>query len=164
MRIVAYRRLENKSRPLEWAEFSTPMWYGVGPEYELLQKILFGPYWWVFWILHLLLGSLIPIVLLVTQRKRPLWVGVAGALIATTFMAVRLNIVVPGLIEPQLRGLEEAYQNPRLLFEYVPSLFEWQVVLFIVSLGFGLFYLGYRLLPLVEPRAGLRPRRRRDAP
>jgi len=136
---------------LEWAEFSIPMWYGVGPEYELLQKVLFGPFWWVFWVLHLLLGSLIPIVLLVTRAKKPFWVGIAGGLIATTFMAVRLNIVVPGLIEPQLRGLEEAYQNPRLLFEYVPSLFEWQVVLFIVSLGFGLFYLGYRLLPLVEP-------------
>ena len=139
---------------LEWAEFSIPMWYGVGPEYELLQKILFGPFWWVFWVLHVLLGSLIPLFLLLTQRKQPLWLGVAGALIAVSFMAVRLNIVVPGLIEPQLRGLEEAYQNPRLLFEYVPSLFEWQVVLFIVALGVGLFYMAHRLLPLTRPHVG----------
>ncbi len=139
---------------LEWAEFSIPMWYGVGPEYELLQKVLFGPYWWVFWVLHMLLGSLIPIFLLVTQSRKPFWVGVAGVLITTTFMAVRLNIVVPGLIEPQLRGLEEAYYNPRLLFEYVPSLFEWQVILFILALGFGLFYLGNRLLPLMEREEG----------
>lgn len=135
---------------LEWAEFSIPMWYGVGPEFELLQKVLFGPFWWVFWILHVLLGTLIPIAIFLTQRSKPLWLGVASGLIAVTFMAVRLNIVVPGLIEPQLRGLEEAYQHKRLLFEYVPSLFEWQVVLFIVALGFGLFYLGRKLLPVIS--------------
>ena len=135
---------------LEWAEFSIPMWYGVGPEFELLQKVLFGPFWWVFWILHVLLGTLIPIVIFLTQRDKPLWLGVAGGLIAVTFMAVRLNIVVPGLIEPTLRGLEEAYRHERLVFEYVPSLFEWQVVLFICALGFGLFYLGRKLLPVIS--------------
>jgi molybdopterin-containing oxidoreductase family membrane subunit len=135
---------------LEWAEFSIPMWYGVGPEFELLRKVLFGPFWWVFWILHVLLGTLIPIVIFLTQRSKPLWLGVAGGMIAVTFMAVRLNIVVPGLIEPQLRGLEEAYQHERLIFEYVPSFFEWQVVLFIVAFGFGLFYLGRKLLPVIS--------------
>ncbi len=135
---------------LEWAEFSIPMWYGVGPEFELLQKVLFGPFWWVFWILHVLLGTLVPIAIFLTQRNKPLWLGVAGGLIAVTFMAVRLNIVVPGLIEPQLRGLEKAYHHEKLVFEYVPSLFEWQAVLFICALGFALFYLGKTLLPVMS--------------
>lgn len=137
---------------LEWAEYSIPMWYAVGPEYELLKRVLFGEFWWVFWVLHFLLGSLIPIFILVRWPKDPIKVGVAGTLIAFTFMAIRLNIVVPGLIEPQLKGLEKAFVDPRLRFEYVPSLFEWQVVLFIVALGFALFYIGYRLLPITETK------------
>lgn len=135
---------------LEWAEYSIPMWYAVGHEYDLMTKVLFGPYWWVFWILHIVLGSFIPIYLLVGKSKNPMAVGIAGLLIATTFMAVRLNIVVPGLIEPQLHGLERAYQDSRLTFEYVPALFEWQVVLFVITIGVALFYLGYRLLPIVD--------------
>lgn len=137
---------------LEWAEYSIPMWYAVGPEYELLKRVVFGEFWWVFWVLHFLLGSLIPIFILVKWSKDPIKIGIAGALIVLTFMTVRLNIVVPGLIEPPFKGLEEAFIDPRLKFEYVPSLFEWQVVLFIVALGFALFYVGYRLLPITETK------------
>ncbi|MEK6978130.1 MAG: NrfD/PsrC family molybdoenzyme membrane anchor subunit [Candidatus Hydrothermarchaeota archaeon] len=137
---------------LEFAEFSIPMWYGVGPEYELMRKVLFGSFWWVFWVVHLLLGSLIPIGILATQRERPLRVGAAGLLISFTFMAARLNIVVPGLIEPQLRGLEEAFHDPRLVFQYFPSLFEWQVFAFVIALGIALFCVGQRLLPLMGER------------
>ncbi|RMH31637.1 MAG: hypothetical protein D6692_00300 [Planctomycetota bacterium] len=133
---------------LEWAEFSIPMWYGVGHENTLLREVLFGEYWYVFWIFHVLLGSVIPIALLATRPGRPLAAGVAGGLIALTFLAVRLNIVIPGLITPQLEGLQSAYVDNRLRFEYVPSLFEWSVVAFIVALALGLFMLGVRYLPL----------------
>jgi len=138
---------------LEWAEFSIPMWYGVGHEYELLQEVLFGQYWYVFWIFHILLGSAIPIVLLLTRPGRPLAAGLAGGLIALTFLAVRLNIVIPGLITPQLEGLQSAYVDNRLRFEYVPSLFEWSVVAFVVALALGLFMLGARYLPLRQNAA-----------
>jgi molybdopterin-containing oxidoreductase family membrane subunit len=63
-------------------------------------------------------------------------------------MTVRLNIVIPGLLDPHLQGLQNAFTDHRLVFWYVPSFFEWQVTLFIVALGTGLFYLGYRFLPL----------------
>ena len=133
---------------LEWAEFSIPMWYGVGHEHDLLMEVLFGQYWFVFWIFHILLGSAIPAFLLITKPKNPYAVGAAGGLIALTFLAVRLNLVIPGLITPQLEGLQNAYVDSRLRFEYFPSLFEWSVVAFIVALAFGLFILGSRILPL----------------
>jgi molybdopterin-containing oxidoreductase family membrane subunit len=135
---------------LEWAEFSTPMWYGVGHEYTLLKRMLFGEFWWVFWIVHFGLGSVLPLIILATSRRRPWAVGLAGLLVAVTFMTVRLNIVIPGLIDPPLRGLQNAFIDKRLVFQYTPNLFEWQLVMFIVAVGVGLFYVGLKLLPLTE--------------
>jgi molybdopterin-containing oxidoreductase family membrane subunit len=137
---------------LEWAEFSIPMWYGVGSEYHLMKEVLFGKFWWVFWGVHIFFGSVIPIYLLLAKKGKPWAVGLACFLIAATFLAVRLNIVVPGLVEPNLQLLENAFVDHRLKFSYLPSFFEWQVTLFIVAIGTGLFYLGYKYLPLMEER------------
>ncbi len=151
---------------LEWAEFSIPMWYRVGSEYVLMKNVLFGSHWYVFWIVHGLLGVAVPVALLITAPRRPLAVGAAAALAAVTFFAVRLNLVIPGLITPQLQGLQTAYQSHRLSYQYTPTVFEWQVLLFVVVLGIGVFYLGYRHLPLTagpaESELG-RPVRHPDA-
>lgn len=130
---------------LEWAEFSIPLWYGVGHEYEALMGVLFGPFWYVFWIVHVLFGMLIPALLLWRLPQRPRVVGLAGLLTAGAFLAVRLNLVIPSQVQPQLKGLINAYQDARLRFEYVPSFFEWSVVAFAVAVGALLIYLGDRL-------------------
>ncbi len=145
---------------LEWAEYSIPMWYGVGTEFDLLKNVLFGPYWYVFWIAHMLFGVAIPVVLLTVYRRRPWSIGIAGALIAVTFFAVRLNLVIPGLVTPELRGLETAYLDPiggRLSYTYLPSFFEWQVLGGILAAGIAVFYLGYRYLPMSARVAAIRP-------
>ena len=136
---------------LEWAEFSIPMWYGVGPEYEALMALLFGDFWWVFWIFHMLLGSVIPVILLIAKPTSRGATLVAGGLIAVTFMAVRLNIVIPGqVLAPTLKGLADAYQDARLQFSYMPSVYEWSVVAFVVAAGIGAMYVGKKLLPLTK--------------
>ena len=137
---------------LEWAEFSTPMWYRIGQEHGLMKEILFGQYWYVFWIFHMALGSIIPILLLIWKPVSRWAVGIGGGLIAVTFLTVRLNIVIPGLITPTLRGLENSYVDHRLVFQYAPSWFEWSVVAFIVALGGAIFYIGSRILPLAQIR------------
>ncbi|WP_457633811.1 NrfD/PsrC family molybdoenzyme membrane anchor subunit [Oceanithermus desulfurans] len=141
---------------LEWAEYSIPMWYGIGAEYDKLMYVLFGPFWWNFWIVHVLLGVLIPLVLLVWYRK-PLGIALASLLITVTFFAVRLNLVIPGLVFPELRGLERSYTDPippvnRLSFDYLPSVFEWQIFFGVIAMGIALFYIGYRWLPLVTDK------------
>jgi len=135
---------------LEWAEISIPAWYRVGQGYDILKTVLFGDFWYVFWIFHILLGSLIPIILLVWRPASRLAAGTAGMLIAGTFMAVRLNLVIPGQITPQLEGIQNAYVDSRLMFSYVPSMYEWSVIAFVVALGAILFLVGRRLLPLAE--------------
>jgi len=135
----------------EWAEFSIPMWYGVGSEYTLLLQVLFGHYWFVYWIFHIGLGVVVPILLLARARS-VVAVGTASALVAVTFFAIRLDLVIPGLIVPELQGLQSAYLDPigqRLSYTYLPSFFEWQVVMGVLAVGIALFYLGYRYLPLV---------------
>jgi len=136
---------------LEIADLTAPTWYGIGDALAYEQVVLFGPYWYVFWIGHVLLGLAIPLSLLILFSRKPKMIGLAGALYAVAYFAVRLNIVIPGYVLPLIPGLQYAYIDPRLLYTYFPSLDEWGVLLFVVMLGFGLFFLGYRTLPL---RAG----------
>ncbi len=133
---------------LEWAEFSVPMWYAIGPEYTQLTGVLFGPFWYVFWIFHLVLGMIVPAYLLLRRPDKPVAVAAAAILAVINFFAVRLNLVIPAQVTPRLRGLEWSYRDMRLSFEYLPSLFEWQLLVFVLAVGAALLYAGFRLLPL----------------
>ncbi|HYF78142.1 MAG TPA: NrfD/PsrC family molybdoenzyme membrane anchor subunit [Symbiobacteriaceae bacterium] len=135
---------------LEWAEFSIPMWYGVNPEKDVMMQVLTGQYWWVFWIVHILIGCAVPIYLLLRKPSSPLYVGSAGVLAVTTFLAVRLNIVIPGQITPELEGLGKAFTDARLSFAYAPTTHEWLVMLFFVTVGLAGLWLGFRFLPLTH--------------
>lgn len=138
---------------IEFAEFSISLYAAIPAAVQGFLLVLFGPYWWVFWIVHIGLGALVPAVILALKRDRPVWAGLAGFLIAATFIGVRLNIVVPGLAYPEIQGLERAYADFRLHFDYFPSLLEWQVAAFVASVGVALFALGLRLLPIVTAHA-----------
>lgn len=138
---------------LEASEYLVPAWYGIGSGHDMVQYVLFGPYWYVFWIFHVLLGVAVPLTLLANTRS-PGSIGLGGGLVAITFLAVRYNLVIPGLIAPEFQGLAEAYTDPvggKLSFLYAPTWFEWQVLLGIVAAGVALWYVGMRLFPMVFP-------------
>lgn len=140
---------------LEWSELSINLYASIPAHADAFRTVLFGQFWWVFWIGHLALGAALPILLLVLFPHRPKIVGLAGLLIAAMFISVRLNIVVPGLVHPELVGLERAYTDLRLTFSYVPSQMEFLVGLFVVAFGVGLFLLARWLLPLTPIHAEL---------
>lgn len=133
---------------LELVEIMVPLWGNVEYHIASLNLVLFGQYWYVFWIFHLFLGSLIPLALLSLKGRDTKSVGIAGFLIAFTFLSVRLNIVIPAQVVPELKGLETAFIEPHLMFNYLPNFHEWRLVMFIVALGWALFYLGWKILPL----------------
>lgn len=140
---------------VEWAEYSIPYWYRVGSHYEIVAYTLFGPYWYVFWVFNLLLGIIVPVALL-ARPKGPGAIGFASALVAVTFFACRLNLVIPGLVTPEIRGLESAYSDPvggKLTFAYMPSWFEWQVLIGVLAVGAALWFIGTRLFPRIFPRS-----------
>jgi protein NrfD len=134
---------------LEWAEYSIGLYTAIPADVASMRLVLFGPYAWVFWGVHVALGVVIPALILVLRSKSPTWVGVAGLLIAATFISVRLNIVIPGLATPELNGLQDAFTGPGLSYAYFPTLTEWLMQVWIVSTGLLAFLTGYQILPIV---------------
>jgi Ni/Fe-hydrogenase subunit HybB-like protein len=119
-----------------------------------LNMIAFGPNWWVFWIVHLLIGSLVPLVLLLARPRDICSVAWACLLIVITFLAVRYNAVVPDLAAYNLEGLDKAFVHPRLSQAYTPNLNEWLVSLWVVSLWVVVFLIGTRWLPVIPAEKG----------
>ncbi|XWX02466.1 NrfD/PsrC family molybdoenzyme membrane anchor subunit [Aggregatilineales bacterium SYSU G02658] len=120
---------------------------------EALNLILTGPYWWSFWIVHILLGVLIPLGILFTMPSKPVMAGIAAFLSSVTFVAVTLNIVIPTLVTEELKGLATAFVDPKLSLDYAPNLMEWMVLFFIFGIGAVIFGLGMRFLPLQSHHA-----------
>ncbi|VAV86017.1 hypothetical protein MNBD_BACTEROID02-853, partial [hydrothermal vent metagenome] len=134
---------------LEWAELSISLWMGTPEHTAGFRQMLFGNYWFVFWIFHILLGVLVPIYLLAVKRNA-IAIGWASFLVMLTFIGVRLNIVVPGLVAEKVHGQALAYIHPRLAYSYFPSLMEWLVGTFIIAFGIALLYLGNKYFRLTK--------------
>ena len=149
-RIVLGLLLVNIS--LEIAVMAVPLWGQIAYHIDAVKLVLFGPFWWVFWLAHIGLGCVAPLFLL-SSKDNPNRISLACGLIVATFMSVRLNIVIPALAIPELKGLESAFIEKRLAFSYIPSLHEWQVSVFIACLTAGLFYLGMRFFRFLELNA-----------
>lgn len=113
-----------------------------------LNLIAFGPFWWAFWILHLLIGGAIPIYILISRPHDTRAVAWACFLILITFFAVRLNYLIPDLAVYKLEGLQNTFFSHRLRTDYVPNINEWLVAIWVISLGLLTFFLGMRWLPV----------------
>jgi molybdopterin-containing oxidoreductase family membrane subunit len=133
-----------------FAEYSIALYGSIPGDVAPLIAAITGPFWYVFWIGQIGLGIVVPVVLLGWERTRrsPFWVGVAGLAIVLAFVGVRLNIVIPPLSVPEIRGLVQAVPSPRMNTVYVPSAMEWFLSIGIIGLGMALFAIGYNLLPV----------------
>jgi molybdopterin-containing oxidoreductase family membrane subunit len=133
-----------------WADFSQSLYGNVPQNVQAVNQVMFGPYWWAFWILQIGLGTLVPIVVLVQPglAKHNGWAGWMGVLVLIGFAVARANIVFPALTVPELEQLRTAFTGPHLSFEYFPSLMEWAVTLGIVGAATMAFLLGADRLPL----------------
>ncbi|MDD5468039.1 MAG: polysulfide reductase NrfD [Anaerolineales bacterium] len=133
-----------------WADFSQSMYGNVPQNVDAVRAVLYGPYWWAFWILQILVGTLIPIFVLVQPKlaRHNGWAGWMGVLVLFGFAVARANIVFPALTVPEIQALTTAFSGPHLTFDYFPSLMEWAVTLGIVGLAVLAFLIGADRLPL----------------
>jgi protein NrfD len=142
---------------LEFAEFSIVLW-NPGSHSPAVELVLFGPYWWVFWGIHLLLGGVVPLVLLLIRRPGA-WVW-AALLVMITFVSTRLNILIPGQAVSELRGLQDAFQHPRLSFIYHATPMEYLIGFLMAALAITILFVGERIGEAVSSRLA---RKERDA-
>jgi Ni/Fe-hydrogenase subunit HybB-like protein len=119
-----------------------------------LDSIVSGPHWWTFWLIHVLIGGLIPIALFVAGPNSTKAITWACFLIVVTFAAVRFNFLIPDLAVYKLEGLENTFFHERLRTEYSPTLNEWLVSLWVISFGILVFISGMRWLPVLSSGKG----------
>lgn len=128
----------------EFAELSIAYWSPVSAHRDAFNLVLFGPFWWVFWIVHLG-GALVSLVLLRRWQSLPV-VGTGAFLVALTFVSTRLNILIPGQAVEQLKGLREAFTHPRLNHYYEATLNEYLVAIFVGGASVLLVAVGVKLI------------------
>jgi molybdopterin-containing oxidoreductase family membrane subunit len=133
-----------------WADLSQSMYGNVPQNVEAVRQVLYGPYWWAFWILQVLVGALIPIYVLVQPKmaRHNGWAGWMGVLVLLGFAVARANIVFPALTVPELEALTTSFTGPHLTFNYFPSPMEWAVTIGITGLAILAFLVGSDRLPL----------------
>lgn len=133
-----------------WADYSQSIYGGVPMNVQSVNQVLFGEYWWAFWILQILIGTLIPIFVLVQPRyaRHNGWAGWMGLLILVGYAVARGLIIFPGLTVPELEQLVTAFSGPHLSFQYFPSGMEWAVTAGTVGLAVLAFLIGSERLPL----------------
>ncbi len=135
-----------------WSDFSQSLYSGIPDNVRAVNEVMFGRYWWAFWFIQILLGTLVPVVALLQSKlaKHGYWAGAMGMLVLIGFGAARANIVFPALSIPELEGLATAFSGPHLNYDYFPSLMEWSVVLGVVGATALAFLIGSDRLALLK--------------
>ena len=133
-------------------EFLTGLYGGIPDHVEVYRLIAYGPFWYIFWILQLGLGAVVPLALIFIRSSAagPVRLGLAGFLVFVGIFGVRLNIVIPALAVPVFRGYEHAFDSPRMESLYVPNAVEWLSSLGIVCAVTLVAYAAMRFLPMTE--------------
>lgn len=123
-----------------WSFYSQALAGNVPALVQPIKAVLFGQYSMLFWIVQIVLGTILPIVVL-TQRRLAgsgAFVGLMGLLILLGNAVARYLILVPGQQVDLLSGLSTAFNGNGFSLAYAPSATEWAVasgLLGVVILG-----------------------------
>jgi Ni/Fe-hydrogenase subunit HybB-like protein len=133
-----------------WDAFAQHYTYDPGRT-EGLELLTGGTLSFNFWIMEMLLGTLVPMVMLLTRytRTHPFWRMVALALVVIGVITFRWDTNISGLlvVMPYLPG-----QQAVSYVSYTPSLVEVISGLGVIAFGLLAFSLGVRYLNVVNHR------------
>lgn len=125
----------------------------VPAQAESARSAIFGPTWWVFWLLHVGLGIILPLGLLIISPRAKNSILAAAALVVAMLAGIPYILIVPG----QTFGMSafaNAFTGTGLTASYTPTSLEWQVVLLGLGIGFAMFLLAVQFLPVEVKRVG----------
>jgi molybdopterin-containing oxidoreductase family membrane subunit len=136
-------------------DYVTIAWDGIPADRAALSLILpGGPFQFTFW-LEWVVGGLVPFVILVSSRLRrnPLNLAVAAALVLVGVYAFRIELVVPGFVNPLIQlppgtaigttGFASSFQ---LIGRYFPTWVEYAITAGMFALIALAIAFGYRRL------------------
>ena len=132
------------------AEFLVTVYGNIPEAIAIWKQMIFGPYWFVFWVGQIGLAMLVPILIYLFKRNSSTWLGIGGLSVVMGIVAVRLNLVIPAFAAPPVPLLDKAFHDARFVFSYFPSLTEWVTSLGLISVVAFFFLLFYRLFPMVK--------------
>ncbi len=121
------------------------------------KLVLVGPYKWIFWIVEVVMGLVIPLFLVVSPRTRNSLggLGLAGLLVVIGMFGARLTLVIPPQITPLFDMQLGAYNHIRYAYGYFPSTSDLLVMLGIFAIGVWMMLGARKYLPLdVETHEG----------
>lgn len=112
--------------------------------------VLFGSYRWVFWIVQVALGLVIPVFLVVSPATRQSlgWLGLAGLLVVIGMFGARLTLVIPPQITPLFDMQLGAYNHIRYAYGYAPSTGDLLVMLGVFAFGIWMMLGARKYLPM----------------
>lgn len=135
----------------EFADVSVTLYTGLPSVIESYRLMMFGQYWWLFWVVQIAVGLVVPIVLLASPvGARTAVAGLAGFFIAAGYAGTKQNLVLPGLAIPEFRALPEAFVHPRLAVTYFPSATEWYLAVGVVAAAALAFVVAIEVLPFLK--------------
>lgn len=119
---------------IEFSEIFLAVKGDIPEHYEVARSLLVGRYAWPFGLGVVFLAFVLPVSLLL-----PLQSGGAKTLggcisILAGFFTLRFLFVVPAQGVAVLKGLENAIMEPRYSYDYLPSIGEWLIVIFLCGL------------------------------
>lgn len=127
--------------------------YAAVPEHaEVWHAIMFGDFWYVFWVGQIGLAWVVPLIVASLPRTREdaRWLGFAGGSVVAGIVAVRLNLVIPAYLHPQLFGLDRALPGARAAYAYFPSAIEWVSSFGLLALLALAFIVCWQALPMYD--------------
>lgn len=120
---------------------------------QALHNLLWGSGSMIFWGLHIIPGTLLPISML-ARAKTAAQVGCSALMVVLTFIALRWSFVIPVQSVEPIEGLANAFHHTRLAYAYSPSLGEWLITIFVSSLCLVTLLIGPRFFPILFSEQG----------